>query len=396
MASICIMDCEMYFNTSPIPNVKAMKISSYHKQKNDSVIMLQPGDKIRGRYNIIYVIREYMSTPFPPTSIMDSMNIKLIGKAFEGYDSYTDLDATIMSVRPDYTLYTGDSMYHMAQYAVYTHNFYILKKTQDFHRSSKFVVRNPLTIVADENLWLFPEEYVVSVLKQLQEEKNIYFLHPIKLSKLTSSENIRTEFYKLHFTKKLKINYINDLGNSFEKAKKIIDFLNEFQAVKNFINISPPSFKIITKDHWKDNETAILDFENCLRIMSYAIEKNVRIRFQYPRYRLITPLWSYFEFFRTWSLYYHRLSYIEALLKPTCKKFQVKEYELLNDIRYWKDNQKLKQIVHLLCTYPDLMKECAFNNWFGEDKIYNKLDIEYIKEHEHEFNIFRPRDIRSE
>lgn len=152
MASICILDCEMFYETSPVPNITAMKLSSFHKQRDDSVLILQPGDKLKGKYDLIYVIREHMSTPYPPMYIYDMKNIKLLGKSFKGQDGYIELQPYIMSVRPDYDLYKKNNIFCEADYVVYSYGFYKIDKMQDFHRSTVFSNKKRLLIVADENL----------------------------------------------------------------------------------------------------------------------------------------------------------------------------------------------------------------------------------------------------
>ena len=380
----------MYYNTSHIPNIYAMKLSSFHKQKGDFVLMVKPGDKIIGKCDVIYIIREKKQTPFPPSRIYERTEAKFLGKAFEGHEDFITFKPYVMSVRPDYKLYEkDDSPFSDAQYVLYSYGFSLIENMQDFHRKKILENKTRWTIVADENLWDFKEEYLLKILDRIiKEEENIYFLNPIKLSLLIRSEAIRERFYKIKFARKSKLNYINDLGNDFKYAKPIIDFFSTFSERNKTIKYKPPEFKIITKDHWKKPETALYDFENCMRIMSYATKKKLRINFKYPNRRLTTPVWNYFEFFKNWSAYNHKKSYVKALLLPAVKATGRKEWELINDIRWWKNGPKLQQLVHLLCNYEQLMRETAFVNWDEKDDILEKIDFNYIKEHEHDFDIF--------
>ena len=168
----------------------------------------------------------------------------------------------------------------------------------------------------------------------------------------------------------------------------MIDFLSEVSKRNPTLKYKPPVFKIITKDHWKNPQAAAFDFENCMRIMSYAISKNVRITFKYPNKRLVTPVWNYFEFFKHWSAYNHKRSYVEALLAPAVKLTGKREWELINDAKWWKDGPKLQQLIHLLCNYEQLMRETAFVNWEGDDDILQNIDFDYIRKHEHDYDIF--------
>ena len=89
----------------------------------------------------------------------------------------------------------------------------------------------------------------MKILNQAAKEENIIFLHPVKLSKIAGSKAIKDSFCKLKLSKTNKLNYINDLGNSFEGATKMIDFLSEVSKRNPTLKYKPPVFKIITKDH---------------------------------------------------------------------------------------------------------------------------------------------------
>ena len=147
------MDCEMYFGTSQIPNIYAMKLSSFHKQSGDQIVMVKPGDKLIGKYDILYIIRERKETPYPPSSFYERPEAKFLGKAFEDHEDFIRLKPFIMSVRPDYKLYekTG-TIYDEAQFVLYSYGFYQIENMQDFHRKKILHEITRPTIIADDDL----------------------------------------------------------------------------------------------------------------------------------------------------------------------------------------------------------------------------------------------------
>ena len=147
------MDCEMYYGTSQIPNIYAMKLSSFHKQNQDEVIVVKPGDKFIGKCDMIYIIREKKETPYPPSMIYERKEAKFLGKAFENHEDFIRLKPFVMSVRPDYKMYpkTG-SIYDDAQFVLYSYGFYQIDKMQNFHRKNILKTITRLTVSADDDL----------------------------------------------------------------------------------------------------------------------------------------------------------------------------------------------------------------------------------------------------
>lgn len=381
---IYIVDCDYLYGTSSIPNYKAMKLSSYHTQLGDYVNFISEEYQLTGTHDVLYLLRELRHTPFPPGDIVDDRRTILIGKEFAIFEDVQELSIEAAVCRPDYEIYKykEPNIYEKASFVQFFQSGKMLKNIQDWHRSdSKSVV------IVDENFWDANPEAIIYALNSLQSESNIVFLHPIKLKKLLDN-NIFNALSPLKLAKFYKIKYNNNIGEDYESVVKAINLIQKLKNNFIYLNVGSISVKTITKDHWADKQNILYDFERNLKIMTYAQKQRVRINFLYPRLRLSSPSWAYFEFFKTWSNHYHTLSYIEALLKGSTNFFGKSYAAILNNNMLW-TTAKIKQAVYLLVKQKDLMKAYGFIGWGGVySTTANKIDYDYIEEKAVEDHLF--------
>jgi len=102
---ITIWDMDWFHKQSFVPNYKAQKISSFHKQKGDIINFVEESEHLTFEYDLLYIIREKKATPLPARKYIDKQNVKLIGAEFDFYDNHWDLSPEMKMVRPDYMLY---------------------------------------------------------------------------------------------------------------------------------------------------------------------------------------------------------------------------------------------------------------------------------------------------
>lgn len=373
---IHIVDCDYLYGTSNIPNYKAMKLSSYHKQLGDYVSFITEEYQLTGKHTILYLLRELRHTPFPPGDIVDDYRTVLIGKEFAIFEDVQEIPVEAAICRPDYGIYKykEPNKYDKASFVQFFQSGKALKNMQDWKR-----VDSKSVFIVDENFWDASPDAIVKALSTLKEERNILFLHPIKLKKLLD-DNVLNAFVSLKLAKFYKIKYNNNIGEDYESVIKAIDILHKLKKEFVYLNISSIPVKIITKDHWADRTNILYDYERCLKIMTYAQKKRVRINFKYPRLRLSSPSWQYFEFFKTWGNHYHTLSYIEALMKGSTEFFHQSYAAILNNKMLW-TTAKIKQAVYLLVKHRELMLEYGFTGWGGVfSTTSNLIDYKYIEE----------------
>lgn len=381
---IYLVDCDYLYKTSEIPNYKVMKLYSYHKQLGDDITFITEEYQLTGKHDILYLVRELRHTPFPPGDVLDDRRTILMGKEFILFDDVQELPIEAAVCRPDYSIYKYDTPnpYDKVSFVQFFHDGKLLKSVQDWRRAN-----SKSTVVVDENFWDAPPQIICDCLKQLQYEKNIQFLNPIKLKKLLNEEVFQS-LSKLKLAKFYKIRYNNNIGEDYNSVVQAIDIMQRLKSCFAYLNISSLPVKIITKDHWSDRANILYDFERCLAIMNYAQKKKVRISFKYPKMRLSSPSWAFFEFFKTWANHYHTLSYMEALLKTAADFHKTSYVEILNNNRLWV-TAKIKQAIYLLVNHRDLMKKYAFTGWGGVYSTTERLiNYAYIEEKALEDHLF--------
>lgn len=381
---IFIVDCDFLYKTSTIPNYKAMKLSSYHKQLGHDVVFINNEYQLTGNHTILYLIRELRHTQFPPGDILDDKRTILMGEEFKIFDDYQNISDEVAICRPDYTLYEYEekNVYNQSNYVQFFNNDKLLKNVQDWHRA-----KYKATIVVDQNFWDAPPQIIVDCLKSLQGERNIIFLHPIKLKKLLN-DDVFYSFSKLKLAKYYKVRYNNNIGENYDNIVQAIDLMKRIKIEFAYLNIGSIPVKIITKDHWVDKANVMYDFERCLKIMTYAQSNRVRINFKYPKIRLSSPSWAFFEFFKTWGNHYHTLPYIEALMKGATLFHQKGYAEILNNSLWW-NTAKIKQAVYLIAQHTELIQQYGFIGWGGVKSTTESLiNYQYIKEKAIEDNLF--------
>lgn len=380
---IYIVDCEYLYKTSDVPNYKAMKLYSYHTQIGNHPIFISEEYQLTNNYDLLYLIRELRHTPFPPGDIVDDKRTILIGKEFELFEDVQEIPLAAAVCRPDYNIYQlpRNHKYANASFVQFFQDGKRIKNMQDWHRA-----KSNMVVVVDLNFWDASPQGIVDALNDLVGELNIVFMAPVKLKKLLN-EDVFNAFTQLKLAKFYKIRYNNNIGEDFESISQAVLLLERLKQRFIYLNLSSIPVKIITKDHWSDKANILYDFERCLKIMTFAQKHRVRINFKYPKLRLASPSWAFFEFFKTWSNHYHTLSYIEALLKGSTSFYRISYADLLSKPQLW-TTAKIKQAVHLIGNYPELMKAYAFTGWGG---VYSttaeRIDFAYVKEKAFEDNL---------
>lgn len=379
---------DWYYKFSFIPNHKAMKISSYHKQRGDVVNFVLEKAHLSFEHDIIYVIKENKMTPFPPMAILDSQKSKLIGREFIYHDGIYEPDAVIGMVRPDYGLYPVPerNAYANAHVAQFFHKTTLLPAQQNFMNEAAKHHRK--TLVVDEFMWHSKKENIKNVLLRLKGLKNIAFLKPISLKMVVLDKEIRELFLALNFTRGTLFKFRNDIGSEFEEVKEIIDFMVEFREMKHVKTQGFP-VKAVLYEHWDDKDLGIMDLERCLKIVDYGKANGVKVLLKTPAERLATPYWRFFDIMQVWTDHGDRLSYVEAMLQSTMRRNGLTWYDTLNNVSKW-STPRVFFLLHVLTTYPSLIKEFGTRKWKEEKIDLNKLKIETIVKSR---NYFEQEDI---
>lgn len=372
MKKVTIWDMDFYYKKSFLPNPVAMKISSFHKQEGDLINFVEEDYHINMSFDVYYIIKEKSSTPKPPGKLLDDKRVRLIGRPLRFFDGYWEVTPIISAVRPDYQLYpeVEKDAYYNANIIQFYHNGKLLPAKQPFENTFKY---HKKTLVIDKEFWDVAVENIVSCLQELENYKNIAFLHPIDIKKILNSSIIYQSFLKLDFSPATIFRFRNNFGQEYEDAIKIFKFITDLKEINPHVKFTNMPFKTVTGDHWESKEHALYDLERCLQIADAAKERGVYIRLVSPQERFETPYWYYFELLEYWTLNLPTLSYVEMMLSSAMKKTKLQWNQILNNSIHW-STPNLNLLLALM-TKTNIVDKFGFRRW--KDDILDKKQINY-------------------
>ena len=363
--NITVWDLDWYNKVSFIPNIKCMKISSYHKQKGDKVILITDEHQLSISYDIIYISKESKLGKLPSRKILDDKRTILLGKGFEVFKT-KEINSVITACRPDYLLYTIDEKdkYGNANFISFYSNGKLVKNQQDYHNTARY---KHFTIIADKHFWNATDEDIIWCLQYLKNDKNLMFLEPISLNKILSNNSIREKFLNLHFSVGTPFKWRNDFSS--ENVKPIIDFMNELKTkTKSNLGFVPIRAMIGIGE----NELELL---RCLQIISkFKINKLKCVIIN--NNKTTGYVWDLLE---AWTRYNIQLSFVEYVLHPYCIQSGIIWYNILNNSIHWR-NAKIDFLLYLLTsTTWSNYKILLFHQWGLDELNSHNVNYEYIK-----------------
>jgi hypothetical protein len=369
---VSIWDMDYFHKLSFKPNITVMQLSSLHKQSNHLINFIERTEQISDDFDLMYIIRVVINTPFPPSFLLDNHKVKLIGEEFRFFPNYYEPDIIVDMLRPDYSLYRfkEQNIYKTASLIRVLHKDKKISIRQNFETTD--TASSKVTVVTDELLWKVKTNVLAEILDELLAYNNLYFESEIDLKIILTNQNILEKFLALHFSKYVDHQFCNDYGDSIQHAKQIIDFMRELKNKNPRVRFRPVVFKTVIYQHWDTLSDGIVDLERCLQIMDYAKEHKVLIHFQSSQNRLITPFWPFFEVLDIWSHYHPYKSFIQFMLEPSKRRQKIKWYEVLNNPQKWY-SPRSDFLLHLMVTYPSVIANYGTRLW----GIFT-LPLEYI------------------
>ena len=361
---IAIWDIEWYYKQSFIPNVKCMKLSSYHKQKGDSTFLISEAHHLSFAYDTIYVVKEKSLTPMPPRKILDDRRTILIGDALKMFKCKA-LGKTIMACRPDYLLYETEEKdkYGNANFVSFYAGKELIKNKQDYHNTKHF---KHFTIVTDKWFWKAKDEEIIYCLEELKNDKNLMFFEPISLQRILTNDLIRQKFLELHFSIGTPFKWKNDYNS--EKVDDIIQFLLELKKITKSNLGFIPIKAIIT-----NNEE--LDLVRCLTIIDAF--KRAKIKCVVINNSNSNNI---FEWLEIWTRYMPELSFVEFILHNYCKQHGIIWHKVLNNSIHW-CNEQIDYLLYLLTANRwSNYKPLLFRQWGSDELNSREIDYEYIQQ----------------
>lgn len=349
-----------------------MRLSSFHKQKQDKVVLLNENCKVNGEYDIIYCVRDNFNSKLPNLDIMDNDKTIVMGDAMKFFPNYKAEPSLIAAIRPDYLLFNSDilnlSPLEKSQYVEITHGFGLLETRQDFTNNFR---GKKNTIVTDKNLWDLNDDVVLQALEILRKIPNIAFREPIKIKRILDNKKIEQSFLSLNFSKIIKSRFVNNFGNTTEDIKQIINFLSSFIAYKNFKPLRIQSLVAPNLDQNLSRECLFRDLE----IMDCAKQKQIRINITCPAAAQSDYI-DYFKAIKRWSNNDPKKSFIEFMCSYSLDYTPNLE-EIFLDRKNWL-SYNTRELLYLLKNYYEIIEPWIFRKW-GNQFLDLKINIDYIR-----------------
>lgn len=363
---VSIWDLDYYYAQEKVNcfNPDVMKISSYHKQKGDTVnFVLCPND-IRQPFDIYYIIKENNKTPNPPLDLQLNKKVKWWGKAYEMKIKWKMPNA-MLGCRPDYLLYPEyNTQLERAEHVRFFNNrAKLLPIYQDYHNTFK----KKKIIVTDEYMWDADKDSIIIALKRLEDIKNLYFLKEIQLQRILYDKDIKEQFLKLTFTPGVNFKWSTIELKDFPAA---LDFLLELKKKNPYTDTGELEIKFINSSgsHWVSRENAIKDFDSIRNCIVAGKKNKVQVKVHFPESFAETPYFYFFSALAGWtnSKFYKR-SWLEYL---TFKYVGVARSEA---VFYWNRPEKWHEVFRDLLrqTYQD--KNFLLATWGGQQFSSNEI-----------------------
>lgn len=305
---ISIWDLDYYFSTQKGEkvNVDVQKISSYHKQKGDSVNFVTTERDIYRPYDIYYIIKENQNTPNPPMEFFINPKVRWWGEAYVMKQNWKMSDA-MLACRPDYLLYperlSRDA--RAEQIRLLGNNNKLLPLVQDWSNTLK----DKNYIVTDKKLWYVDETTVISALQRLQTVPNICFEAPIPIRVLCQHDKMLQEFWKLNFSKRSQLEFVRVYP---EEMSMVFDFLKEFKV--HFPTCPIPHIKLLyARIPWVTQTEAQQGMQRLREIVVQAKERLVYLDIIGPKQRKDTSFFFLPELMEEWSKLNFKMAWLEYL-----------------------------------------------------------------------------------
>lgn len=377
---VAIWDMDYFHKFSFKPNITVMQLSSFHKQSHHLINFIERDEQIADDFDLMYIIRLVVNTPFPPSFLLDNSKVKLIGEEFRFFPNYYEPEMVVDMLRPDYNLYRfkEQNIYSNASLIRFLHKNKKIPMRQNSEATNQG--SSKVTIITDELLWKVNTNILTEILTELSRYENLYFETEVDLKVLLSNEDLRQQFLSLSFTRYVDHKFCNDYGNTLEEAKNIIDFVRELKNKNPRVRFRPPVFHTVVYKHWDTLSDGIVDLERCLQIMDYAKQQKVLIHFESSQNRLITPFWPFFEVLDIWSHYHPYKSFIQFMLEPSKRRQKIQWHEVLNNPQKWY-SPRSDFLLHLLVTYPAVIGNYGTRLWGSSTLPLEYIDINQISKY---------------
>lgn len=370
-----IWDLDFYYKKANI-NFLCMKISSFHKQKGDSVLLITRDTDLKTQYDIMYITKEDESIVNPPIGIMMNEKVKIFGGGLQFLTNWVPSNI-ILACRPDYLLYPDLGLPHqdddLLQFCSRDNKLLPLWQNAANAKTDKY------SLIIDQNLWLLSTEDLKKLFTLLKGRRNINFFYPISLKRLLSDRELTSLFLSLHFRSGVTFEWKNTYKLEKENISMIITFFKTFKKMHPAVLIGNIQFDPLNgKDPWSN-------FEDILYLIDSSKNYNLQIKLKPLKNRFDTIYYHIFELLIRWTnkrmLNYSFMEYItfpgQTAYKCTAQEIYANEKLWTNESfraaldwvrRYYEKHGDVKVFLH---QYGDNYYNYSYVNWsFLKEKVW--------------------------
>lgn len=354
-----------YYHASDKKNMKnpdAMKISSYHKQRGDTVNFVLKKDDIYRPYDLYYVIKEKQKTPLPPVDFFVNHHVRWWGKAFKIRINWQMPDEMLIC-RPDYLLYPEfDTKEERSEHIrLFNSKKQLLPRTQDWKNTFK----NKFALVTDEFMWDAKDDDIIQALQIIQNCKNVSFLYPIKIEKILFNKKIKEEFLKIHLIRGSQLEWTIINAALVDDAWEFLTQLKQKNKGLNLKGITV-DYEVTGVSHWISREAAQKDFEYLKALINRAKDECFKIIIKMPTNRLDTPYFFLLEELSIWTKKHIQKSWLEYLTARFGDPY-------IGFVEYWNKPSVWSELFRDLLRQTWTDRKFLLNEWGG--KQVNEMNI---------------------
>lgn len=348
LVKIAIIDCEYTAGVSVAPNPWLMKISSYYKQIDYDVFLVD--DIINSSdYDFIFISKDTEFGSKPNPDILTDDNVYLLGHIFKRFKNQYKIPLQVHMARPDYNLYKFEfeSELTRASYISVTYNGEIYK-TQNQERTFREL---PQTVIIDKDLWSSPN--LGDALDIIAQYPKVQFLEPVDLNYLKTEELLQ-KFINLRL---LNHTFTIKKVISEKELERVIFLLNKMKKIKN-ISVGTIEYISTLTVGSKEN------FKEVLSAIALANRNKYKIKILVP---VGVPEYSGF------IDYSQRQSYFDYLLKS---EYRMEPIDSINHVDT--QNNLYVRMIKTLSSDEIALKN-GFTEWGGRlsptIKLINKENV---------------------
>lgn len=349
------------------PNFLAMRVSSFHKQLGDYVVLMEERDKFPKKFKHLYIFNRAATIKKPPITLLYNEAVSVYGLEF--FNNWTP-SRTVLACRPDYSLYPrGRDKFERSDAIQLTdEQGHLLPLRQN----DKNIETDKDSVITDENFWKLSNSDLLQALNSLKIRKNIYFLYPIPLSRVLDDSLVTEAFLDLRFAQTVRLQWENPFPFTDVNIAKVLGFFDRFKESHEHIAIGKISFYPKTK-----SDTDRVCIVRAFKFIMQLKKRQMQIELRQLHNRLDSVYAHAYYLLSCWSERPH-LSWMENIAMRATKLLNVSPEEYYCHSEWWSD-ELFRAGVDLMLVLNDELSviDPDWMLWQYADHYYPRININW-------------------